>query len=210
VALCISLILNIALCCCLWHSYFASLPKGKNNQNEEPSPISNTTSTPEPPRLVYRNPSYEMFYGEWKATERIYINPEPIRGMRYTEDEMAKMMDRLIANGITKETFHFTAEKVVINGNETLKDIQYIHTVFPANDNKYITIGTSLKDIGLTENRGAYFALIEVKSEEHPHFDGCWFFIKDKDTLIVFKRGYHIEYDRVSYEGGSEDFGLIP
>jgi len=156
-------------------------------------------------RKLCKNGYYELFYGEWKATERIHIEPMPIRGIEYSEEEIDAFVSTMIANGIMEKTIQFTEEKTVIDGTEIIEKICYEYTVFLADDNFNLGFMTKLKDIGLTETDNNYFVFVEARSKEDPHLKSCEFFVKNKNTIIVRHGADYVEYDRVSYEGGSEN-----
>lgn len=63
-----------------------------------------------------------------------------------------------------------------------------------------------LQDIGNTEEAGKYYALVVVKGEEK---ENITFFVKDENTIIVYKNSYCIEYRRISYEGGNQELAII-
>jgi hypothetical protein len=158
---------------------------------------------------VYMNPGYEMFYGEWAATSRVYVDPSPLRGIYYTEEEREAIAEGIFSEGLETKTIQYTRENIVINEDTVIDNIKYICRIFPADDSYRIgwNLSSSMEEIGLTE--GNYFVFVEVNSEADRSFEGHKFLIKDKNTLIVYRDSYYIEYARTSYEGGSEEPALI-
>ena len=88
--------------------------------------------------------------------------------------------------------------------NTVIDNIKYKYRLFPADDDYNLHFTMTLKDIGLTEAEGNYFAFVAVEAPSGKSFWGSQFFIKDKNTLIMLKGSYCIEYRRISYKGGSE------
>lgn len=155
--------------------------------------------------VEWKNSYYELFYGEWEATEKIYIDPIPVRGAPYEDIEEAK---KYYIENLEVEKIQFTPDKMIINENDVREDLQYDITVFPARDNYYLHFTMTLEDIGLTEEQGKYYAYVEVK-EMVSGGKFIRFFIKDENTIILYYRTYCVEYTRTSYEGGSQEPVII-
>jgi hypothetical protein len=158
---------------------------------------------------TYNNLSYELFYGEWEASDRIYIDPVPINGVHYSDSEVKETADTILKN-IKTQKIQFTSNCIVINGNEIRENIDYKFRIFPSDDNYKIHFTMTLKDIGLTEAEGNYYVFVETKTEDDSVFEGSSFFIKDENTLVVYRGYYCIEYTRVSFDGGSSKPVIIP
>ena len=157
---------------------------------------------------IHKNMSYEMFYGEWEATNHIYVDPVPVRGINYDQNMLRERAES-IYEGIRETRIQFTQENVIINGNEMVDNITYKFTIFPADDNYALHFTMTLKDIGLIEAESNYYVFVEVESKELQSFWGSNFFIKDQNTLIMLGDGYCVEYTRISYDGGSEEAVII-
>jgi len=168
-----------------------------------PNEISNSKLT------TSNNLSYELFYGEWEASNRIYIDPVPINGVHYSDSEVKETEDTIFKN-IKTNKIQFTSNCIVINGNEIKENIDYNFRIFPSDDNYKIHFTMTLKDIGLTEAEGNYYVFVETKTEDSSVFEGSRFFIKDENTLIVYRGYYCVEYTRVSFDGGSSEPVIIP
>ena len=175
------------------------------NRTKEPeysNEISNLIPT------TFSNLSYELFYGEWETSGRIYMDPVPVNGVHYSDSETKDTEDAIFKNIKTRK-IQFTSNRIVINGNEIKENIDYKFRIFPSDDNYKIHFTMTLKDIGLTEAEGNYYVFVETKTEDGSVFEGSRFFIKDENTLIVYRGYYCIEYTRVSFDGGSSEPVII-
>lgn len=148
------------------------------------------------------NPYSALFYGEWEATDTVYIDPMPVQGISYDEQELEEQKNYLIENN-DKRKIQFTRETIAYNDDGGLKPVTYKIIVFPARDDYHLHFNLTLQDIGLTEQAGNYYVYVEAETEEDS--DTVTFFIKDDDTLLVYEGFYVMEYRRVSYEGGCEE-----
>ncbi|WP_349944221.1 hypothetical protein ABFV83_12370 [Lacrimispora sp. BS-2] len=155
-----------------------------------------------------KNAAYEMFYGEWEVTDHIYVDPTPFRGIHYSEYEVEEQKASIL-KGISTKTIQFTQKNIVINGNEMIENIRYKYSIFPATDNYHLHFEMTLKDIGLTKAEGNYFVYVEVETASDESFGVSSFFVKDENTLIVYRGHYCVEYTRISYDGGSEEPVII-
>lgn len=61
-----------------------------------------------------KNPSYELFYGEWQISEVLYIDPLPMRGTEYTDQEVADVKSYYYDNTEIRK-IQFTSDEIVIN-----------------------------------------------------------------------------------------------
>lgn len=155
-----------------------------------------------------KSSSYEIFYGEWEVSDRIYIDPVPIRGVQYDET-MLKERSESILKDISVKEIKFTDETAVINRDKVIDNIRYKLIIIPADDNYKLHFTMTLKDIGLLETEANYFVFVKVESRDIYSFWGNSFFIKNKNTIIMLGDGYCVEYNRTSYDGGSEEVVII-
>lgn len=155
-----------------------------------------------------KNPLYTLFYGEWEVTDRVYVDPMPTKDSYYHTDAEIESAKEFYRDSNRLTTIQFAPDFVVVNG-DTVTDIRYDCEIFPANDDYRIHFTMTLKDIGLSEEQGSYFAFVEVDSAPGVLTGFREFFVKDVDTLIFYWGAYCIEYKRVSYEGGSEEPSFI-
>ena len=150
------------------------------------------------------NAFYQMFYGEWEITECVYLDKIPVSGVEYTEEEMLEASQEVLAGAWKK--IQFTRERIVIDDNQTWETVRYNIVIFPADDDYMLHFTMQLQDIGITEEAGKYYVLVEVNGGEK---ENITFFVKDEDTIIVYKNSYCIEYRRISFEGGSQEPAII-
>lgn len=150
------------------------------------------------------NAFYQMFYGEWEITENVYLDKIPVRGVEYTEEEIWEVSQEILAGAWKK--IQFTRDKIVIDDNQMWEMVKYNIIVFPADDDYMLHFTMKLQDIGITEEAGKYYVLIEVTGGEK---ENITFFVKDENTIIVYKNSYCIEYRRISFEGGNQEPAII-
>lgn len=150
------------------------------------------------------NAFYQMFYGEWEITECVYLDKIPVSGVEYTEEEMLEVSQEILASAWKK--IQFTRDRIVIDDNQTWETVRYNIVIFPADDDYMLHFTMQLQDIGITEEAGKYYALVEVNGGEK---ENITFFVKDEDTIIVYKNSYCIEYRRISFEGGTQEPAII-
>ena len=146
------------------------------------------------------NAFYQMFYGEWEVTECVYLDKIPVRGVEYTEEEMLEASQEILAGAWKK--IQFTRDRIVIDDNQTWEMVRYNIIIFPADNDYMLHFTMQMQDIGITEEAGKYYVLVEVNGGEK---ENITFFVKDEDTIIVYKNSYCIEYRRISFEGGSQE-----
>lgn len=150
------------------------------------------------------NAFYQMFYGEWEITECVYLDKIPVRGVEYTEEEILEASQEILTGAWKK--IQFTRDRIVIDDNQIWEMVRYNIIIFPADNDYMLHFTMQLQDIGITEEAGEYYALVEVNGGEK---ENITFFVKDEDTIIVYKNSYCIEYRRISFEGGSQEPAII-
>lgn len=150
------------------------------------------------------NAFYQMFYGEWEITECVYLDKIPVRGVEYTEEEILEVSQEILAGAWKK--IQFTRDRIVIDDNQMWETVRYNIIIFPSDNDYMLHFTMKLQDIGITEEAGKYYVLVEVEGEERGKIT---FFVKDEDTIIVYKNSYCIEYRRISFEGGNQEPAII-
>lgn len=158
---------------------------------------------------IYNNPRYTLFYGEWEVTEFIYADSVPVNGIKYTESELQKVKSNFLKDNKIKK-IKFTPDNIIINGSEKINNIIYNVVIFPANDSYKIHFTMTLKDIGLTENKSSYYVFVKMVTKNDFLLEANSFFIKDDNTIILYKDSYCIEYTRISYDEGSSNPVILP
>ncbi len=150
------------------------------------------------------NAFYQMFYGEWEITECVYLDKIPVRGVEYTEEEILEVSQEILTSAWKK--IQFTRDEIVIDDSQTWERVRYNIIIFPADNDYMLYFTMKLQDIGITEEAGKYYVLVEVEGGEKRNIT---FFVKDEDTIIVYKNSYCIEYRRISFEGGNQEPAII-
>ena len=95
-----------------------------------------------------KNPYYELFYGEWEATDNIYVDPIPINGVCYNEKEVEEAKQYYIEH-LEARTIQFTRDKMVVNGTDVRDTIYYDMTTFPATNDYQLYFTMTLEDLSL-------------------------------------------------------------
>lgn len=148
----------------------------------------------------------QIFFGEWVATNRIFMSPMPVRGLMLDFDYM---YDRILtfAENVQGDTLILARDYILVNEEELFENVSYMITLYPSNDNFYIDLALTLSDIGLTEEIGNYFAYVRMRPENRTeHVFSGWFLVKDINTIIVAREEFLVIYERVSFGG---DYGIL-
>ncbi|MDE7062698.1 MAG: hypothetical protein K2O73_05580 [Lachnospiraceae bacterium] len=175
-------------------------------------------------KRYWKNPWYAMFYGEWEATDIVYVDPLPLQGVQgggfLTEEEQEDVKIEF-AQRMKEEIpkIKFAQDQIVVNDTRVIEKARYNVIAFPTMDDYLIHFTMTLADIGLTEEKGDYYVFVAASGYENKkNLNGEWglghllaaqFFVKDENTLIFYEGSWCIEYKRVSYEGGREDPVII-
>lgn len=175
-------------------------------------------------KRYWKNPWYAMFYGEWEATNIVYVDPLPLQGVQgggfLTEEEQEEV--KIEFAGRMKEEIpkiKFAQDQIIVNDKRVIEQVRYNVIAFPAMDDYLIHFTMTLADIGLTEENGDYYVFVEASGYENKkitneewglgHSLAARFFVKDENTLIFYEGSWCIEFKRLSYEGGDENPVII-
>lgn len=153
-----------------------------------------------------KNPSYELFYGEWEISEIVYVDPVPTRGTEYTEQELEDSKSYYYNNTEIRK-IQFMPDTIVVNGSKNYDEIIYDYIVFPADIDYHIHFTMTSKDIGLTEDVSDYYLFIKAISGKSNII--ITFFIKDPTTIIAYYGFYCVEYNKISDDGNASEISII-
>ncbi len=181
----VSIILNIIFGCCVFIY---------SNANQKPDFL---------PESEVEVPNDNLYYGSWEITDKVFIEKEPVRGLIYSEEELQEREKEILEKEV--RTLEFTRFSVRYDHDSPKEILRYQYMLFPAQESYQLHFNMMLKDIGILQENADYFACIQLEDEEEQVLK---FILKDRDTLILYRDTYFLEYKRVS--GDYSDFILFP
>lgn len=149
------------------------------------------------------NSQHQIFYGEWRATDHIFMPPMQVRGHLLSYEEIKENI-ATFAESIRGETIRFSRDYVAVNDSQRINDMHYLISIYPSDDFFSVDLMLTFADIGLSESVGSYFAHVVVQMGNNiGNFPGNEFFVKDINTLIVLRGNmqnqFFVEYERIAF-----------